>query len=53
MINIEEEEKDFYIAQFSLNEEQQIKFDIVLEKLSKVYQNCEVYKLNNSLYNNN
>lgn len=42
MINIEEEEKDFYIAQFNLNEEQQIKFDIILEKLLKVYQNIDV-----------
>lgn len=51
MINIEEEEKDFYIAQFNLNEEQQIKFDIILEKLLKVYQNTDVCISNNTIYN--
>ena len=51
MINIEEEEQDFYIAQFNLNEEQQIKFDIILEKLLKVYQNIDVCITNNRIYN--
>lgn len=39
---MKEEELNFYLSRFDLNEKEKAQFNIVLERLSKVYLNIDV-----------
>lgn len=39
---MKEEELNFYLSRFDLNEEEKAQFGIILERLSKVYLNIDV-----------
>ena len=47
---MKEEELNFYLSRFDLNEKEKDQFSVVLERLSKVYLNIDVIILIYNLY---